>query len=473
MSIACALPGSFRDPSGRVYRFGDGIYRTVARSFAADFEFVDSTGILEQLASCGLVIPAKKVDAAILGSAVGEVAYVLEVPKLPFISFPYEWPFPALKAAALLHLDILLAAVEQGVTLSDASAYNVQFQGARPVFIDHLSFRRYRDGEVWAGYHQFCEQFLNPLLLRALLGVSHNSWYRGTQEGISANDLRRLLKWRHHLTWNSFVHVVLQSFLQRTARNNNIELDKGKLPALPLSSVRRTVQRLHDWISKLKPADRGKTIWRDYADSNTYSSQEADLKKRLVMEFASKVKPTLLWDLGCNTGKYSQAALEAGAKYAVGFDSDQGALETGFGRARERNLPFLPLFMDLANPTPNQGWRERERGGLQGRASADAVLALAVVHHLAITRNIPLDQVVDWIVDLAPTGVIEFVPKADPMVQALLRLRGDIFPDYTEAFFLAHLSRRTRVIRSTAVSASSRLLVWYERRPFSSQTSSI
>jgi ribosomal protein L11 methylase PrmA len=393
-----------------------------------------------------------------------DVAYVLETPKLPFVSFPYEWPFPALKAAALLHLEILLAALEQSVTLSDASAYNVQFQGARPIFIDHLSFRRYENGEIWTGYRQFCEQFLNPLLMRALLGVSHNAWYRGTQEGISAHDLCRLLKCRHIFSWNVLVHVLIQSFLQKTGSSNNIELKKKQLPALPFASYQRMLQKLHHWISKLEPADSDKTTWRHYATNNSYSAGQAELKKRLVIEFASHVKPKLLWDLGCNTGEYSEAALNAGAEYVVGFDSDQGALEAAFVRAQEKNLAFLPLFMEMANPTPNQGWRERERDGLKARASTDGILGLALVHHLAITSNIPLEQIVDWIIDLAPAGVIEFVPKGDPMVQTLLRLREDIFPDYTESCFLTHLNRRAKIIKTEALSRHGRLLVWYERQ---------
>ena len=460
------MPGSFRDPSGHVYRVEDQIFRTVTQRFADQFEAVDSTGLIDELADRGLVLPAERVSAAILGPTMEDVKYVLQVPMLPFVSFPYEWSFSALKAAALLHLKINLAALDRRVTLSDASAYNVQFRGAQPVFIDHLSFRPYQNGEIWIGHRQFCEQFLNPLLLRALFGVSHNAWYRGTQEGIPSGDLVRILKLRHHFTWNVLKHVVIQSLFQRAAQNSHFELEKDKLSAsvLPLSSFRRMLLKLHRWISTLEPADSGKTVWEDYAKSHSYSLEEACQKRQFVVDFASQVKPKLLWDLGCNTGEYSQAALEAGARYVVGFESDQGALEACFGRAHQQDLPIQALFMDMANPTPNQGWREQERQGMQSRASADGVLALAFVHHLAIARNIPFDQVLDSIIDLAPRGVIEFVPKSDPMVQKLLRLRADIFPDYTREFFLARIARKAEAVRTATVSSSGRLLVWYERR---------
>ncbi|MGH7419780.1 MAG: class I SAM-dependent methyltransferase, partial [Candidatus Rokuibacteriota bacterium] len=193
--------GSFRDPGGRIYLLEDCVYRTVTPAAVEDFEHVERSGLIEALVERGQVLPATKVDGAILGNKADGAHYVVQHPKLPFVSYPYEWPFAALKAAALLHLDIHLEALRRGVTLSDASAFNIQFIGARPVFIDRLSFVRYRPGEIWVGHRQFCEQFLNPLLLRALFGVSHNAWYRGAQEGIAADDLRRLLRWRHKLSW--------------------------------------------------------------------------------------------------------------------------------------------------------------------------------------------------------------------------------------------------------------------------------
>jgi len=423
------LAGSFRDPSGRVYELDGRILRTVADHFAADFDFVESTSFFQRLIANRSLLPFQKVDPTILGSLANNFKYMLEVPRLRFISYPYEWPFPALKAAALLHLEIHLAALEYGVTLSDASAYNIQFQGTRPIFIDHLSFRRYRPGEIWAGHRQFCEQFLNPLLLRAFFGIPHNAWYRGTQEGIKAQELSRLLKWRHRLSWTVLTHVLLQSFFQRSVENNSVELKKEILSstALPLPSFRRLLKKLHSWISKLHPADRAKTIWQDYTRTQSYSSAEAESKRRFVADFVEKEKSKSIWDLGCNTGDYSIAALQAGAEYAVGFDYDQGALESAFARAGEKNLAFQPLFFDAANPSPNQGWNEKERSGLQARASADAVVALAFVHHLAITRNFPLEELLDWIINLAPAGIMEFIPKSDPMVQSLLRHREDIF----------------------------------------------
>jgi ribosomal protein L11 methylase PrmA len=458
------IPGSFRDPCGRVYEIDGRIVRTVADHFSVEFEFVESTGLFDHLISLNLLLPFERIGSAVLGELATNSKYVLEVPRLRFVSYPYEWSFPALKAAALLHLELHLYALEHGVTLSDASAYNIQFHGARPVFIDHLSFRRYRPGELWAGHRQFCEQFLNPLLLRALLGIPHNAWYRGTQEGIKAQELSRLLKWRHRVYWGVLTHVLLQSFFQRSVESNSLQVSGNNIPAaaLPLPSLQRLLKKLHSWISKLRPADNTKTVWQDYTKMQSYSAAESESKRQFVAEFIQRQKPKTLWDLGCNTGDYCVTALEAGAQYAIGFDHDQGVLELAFGRAQKNNLPFQALFFDAANPSPNQGWNERERSGLKARASADSVLALAFVHHLAIARNVPLDQLLNWIIDLAPAGVIEFVPKSDPMVQSLLRHREDIFPDYTIDAFLSIVESRARIVNTATVSSTGRVLVSYE-----------
>ena len=461
------VPGSFRDPAGCVYEGDNRIFRTVNECFIQEFDQVWASGLLEKLAGRQSVLPAKLInsDREFLQATEPEITYVLEIPKLPFISYPYEWTFSALKSAALLHLDIHLTALAQGMTLSDASAYNIQFQGAKPIFIDHLSFRPYKNGEVWAGHRQFCEQFLNPLLLQAYWGVSYNAWYRGAQEGIGVNDLARLVRWRDIFRGNLFMHVVLQAKFQKASQKNAFALKKDTLGAAPFSllSFQRMLTKLQKWVSQLEPASNEKTVWQDYTNVHNYSSEETALKKAFVREFSRETKPRLLWDLGCNSGDFSATALDSGAEYVVGFDADHGALEAAFTRAQTENLPFQAVYMDALNPTPNQGWMERERGGLQSRAKADGVLALAFVHHLAIARNVPLDQALDWIMGLAPRGVIEFVPKEDPMVHTLLRLREDIFSNYTEKKFRECIARHARIIKAQVVSKSGRLLIEYAR----------
>ena len=465
--MTAALPvdhGSFRDPAGRVFDLGDRILRTVSEQGAGDYERLRRSDLLARLIGDRKLVAATEVDGAALGAAGHSSRYVLEHPRLPFIAYPYEWSFSLLKAAALFHLDLQCEAFDQGITLADASAYNVQFQGVAPIFIDYLSFRPYRDGEFWTGHRQFCEQFLNPLLLRALLGIPHNAWYRGTQEGIATEDLNRLLKWRHKLSWRVLSNVVFPARLQSgAAKRNTDDLKSVTESKLPAAGYRAMLSQLRGWIAGLRPADQAQSTWQDYTDNNSYSADDEREKQSFVQDFIAQRRPALLWDLGCNTGAYSALALDSGAERVIGFDFDQGALERAYARAAAQSLPFTPLFLDATNPSPDQGWNHRERKSLQARAGADALLALAFMHHLAIARNVPLEQVVGWLIALAPSGVLEFVDKSDPQVERMLALRDDIFRDYRKEAFLAAVSAHARIIRSQALPSGSRLLVHYER----------
>ena len=458
-------PASFRDPAGQVFEVGGRILRTVSPAAMADYAFARDSGALAALRAEGLVIAADEVDGVCLGGAAPEGGVVLEHPRLPFWSYPYEWSFGALQAAALAHLDIQMRLLEAGVALSDASAYNVQFRGAKPVFVDALSFRRYRAGEHWAGYRQFCEQFLVPLLLRAELGVPFQEWYRGRPEGIPAASLARLLGWRRWLSLRLLLHVALPARLQARlqARHGDVVLERAvraKARGLPLASYRGLLGQLRAWVVGLRPKGLERTPWTGYGAA----AAVAESKRALVGEFVRAAPPALLMDLGCNTGDYAAAALEAGAGEVVGLDADHGALEAAFARSCRGGLSFLPLYQDGADPSPGQGWQGGERRALAGRCGAvDAVMALAFVHHLAIGRNVPLAEVVGWIVSLAPRGLIEFVCKDDPAVRRMLALRGDVFEDYSREAFAAALGRCARVVAERVVSETGRVVFWFER----------
>jgi ribosomal protein L11 methylase PrmA len=435
-------------------------------SAAADFEAVRDSGLHQRLIESKRLQPHAAVAPEELGALAAGASHVLEHPRLPFVSWPYEWPFAALKAAALLQLDLLLDALSSGFTLSDATAYNIQFLGAEPVFIDTLSFRRYQEGSYWLGHRQFCEQFLNPLLLRAKLGLDYHAWYRGAPEGIPAGDLDRLLRWRHRLSPNLYMHVRMQAKLQAApdAREKaQAQVARGGLSRKGFENI---VRGLRVWIEGLDPADSGTTAFADYEGVNTYSDADNAMKEAFVGEFAAATRPRVLLDLGSNTGRFAQAALKGGAAYAVGLDADLIALDRAFENARRKKLPFLSLHMNLSDPSPDQGWQQSERAGLAARCadSCDAVLALALVHHLGIAGNVPLPRVVEWLVALAPTGIIEFVPKSDPMVQRLLSLREDIFPDYNEEAFVQALSARAAIVAQATVPGSGRQLFRFERR---------
>ncbi len=455
--------GSFRDPSGTVYEDDNAVFRSIAAHAAPEYEAARDAGVLQTLVDSGRLVAFEEVQPAMLSGAGDDVSYLLRHPRIPYISYPYEWSFSLLHEAALFHLDLHLWLLARGFSLSDASAYNVQYLGPKPIFIDHLSIRRYREGEFWTGHRQFCEQFLNPLLLQALRGVPHNAWYRGQLEGLPMADLAKLLRIRDRLSWRVFTHVVLQNrFQQSASHRENIEhkLDQQRLP---LAGYQAMLKQLRRWIAALKPKRKGVTTWGDYAANNSYAAAEAMEKERFIRDVVTEMRPRLMFDLGCNNGAYAKAALESGAGRVIGFDFDQQALDSAHHRAQAESLNFLPLFLDARNPSPDQGWLQAERPGHAARAKADMVLALAFEHHLAIAHNVPLDQVITWIVDLAPAGVIEFVPKSDPTIGRMLALREDIFVNYDLERFATILGKRATIRQRKTVSESGRTLFWYTR----------
>lgn len=473
MSEAAARdPGSFRDPKGHVFSHGDDIFRTVTAAGVEAYELARDSGLLRKLEACGDLVPGLEIEPRFATALGLDAPHVLRHPRLPFISYPYEWTFSALKDAALLHLEVILSGLDHGISLSDATAYNVQFNGWRPQFIDVLSFQRYADGEPWYAYRQFCEQFLNPLLLTALFGVPHHAWYRGNLEGIPTAELASLMRLRHRFNWRILSHVLLQARFQQKSRSDPARSGaSARAVRLSRSGYSAIVTQLHNWISGMRPAGGTGSVWSDYADANTYAETEYAAKRKAIAEFCEKRKPAMLWDIGCNSGDFSETALHAGAGFAVGFDADHEALDKAYARAKRDKLAFIPLYQDLANPSPGQGWSACERRGMQERRGADAVLALAIIHHLAIGRNVPLPDAVRWLVSLAPDGIVEFVPKSDPTVQTMLMVRDDIFDSYTEETFASALQQVATIVESRRISATGRTLYIYRRRETVSERS--
>jgi ribosomal protein L11 methylase PrmA len=414
------------------------------------------SGFLDSATADGKLIDGREVDRGILAGEAPDAVYVLEHPRLPFVSYPYSWSFFGLRAAALLTLDVHLDALRHGLTLSDASAYNIQFRGPEPVFIDYLSPIPYEEGQVWLGYRQFCDQFLNPLLFTAKTGVPFQPWYRGSLEGITATELGAVLPTRAKFHPLVALHVVLQGRLQRSVTTQRTA--KAKTVRLSKTALENNLRSMRGLVGGLEPPSAQRSPWQDYEQTAQYTASERAAKAEFVAKVVESARPDMVWDLGCNAGEYSELALASGARGVVGLEPDPGAVNAAYHRAVTKGLNLLPLSVDLGNPPPSQGWRQRERVGLAERSNADLVLCLALLHHLVLGRNFPLSDVVDWIVSLAPRSVIEFVPRSDPMAQQLLALKPAIAPDYELDTVRAMLGSRARIEREQVVTASGRVL---------------
>jgi ribosomal protein L11 methylase PrmA len=452
---------SFRDPAAVVFWRDGQPYRQIQQSFAAEWDAFESSDLRQRLVDGRRLIRHEPVDAA-LAVAPGAHAVIRPEP-VQFVSYPYEWTFGELREAALLTVDIQLEAMAAGWTLKDASAYNVQFQDGRAIHIDSSSFERLEEGAPWIAYRQFCEQFLAPLALVARRDVRLGGLLRLGADGIPLDLTSRLLP---RMTWLDFgllSHVHLHARAQtrhaasadggRSARE--VRLSRGRLEGL-IRNLRSTVAGL-GWTP-------GGTEWADYTELTSYGERAAADKARLVDAFVRELPGRQVWDVGANTGRFSKIAAEAG-KRVVAFDIDPAAAERHFRTVREEGRrDILPLVADVANPSPALGWAGHERRSLLERADADAILALALVHHLAIARNVPLPMLIDLFADLAPWAIVEFVPKDDPMVRRLLATRRDIFANYDLAGFRAAAGDRFEIVREAAIAESVRVLFLLRRR---------
>ncbi|MEM9733941.1 MAG: class I SAM-dependent methyltransferase [Pseudomonadota bacterium] len=461
-------PGSFRDPNAYVFADGERIVRAVMPAAHEAFGDVYDSGILGELNAKGLMIGCERIEDGDLEGYTGargeSAAALYSHPRVPFLSYPYEWVFSQLKDAALAHLDLQIAALDKGFVLSDATAYNMQFIDGKPVHIDVMSVRRYKNGEHWDGYNQFCRQFVLPLLIEAWAGVSFQPMYRGSLNGISFEDAMSILPKRKLFTsLGGFMHVYLHG--KAVLSNTSSPDDKHKATApLPKARYKAILKQLRNFVADLKSAKRPDSYWKEYAKKNSYSEPMRDVKLDFVGRWGETFKPATFWDIGGNTGDFSMAAIEKGAGKAVILDADLDSLEGAYRLRTRKGDPVLPVMMNMNDPTPALGWRQTERKGLAERADADGIIALAVIHHMVIGGNLPFQEAVDWLMDLAPCGIIEFVPKRDPMVKQLLAVREDIFPDYTTERFREIISSRATIVDEHEFEENGRLLVSYKSK---------
>jgi SAM-dependent methyltransferase len=449
-----AVEGSFRDPSGFVYTRDGILYRQVNLGFRQPFEAFLASGLYDELVRDGLLVPHEQVGLQF--SATSEAYAVLRPERVAFISYPYEWSFSQLQDAAMLTLAIQERALAKGFTLRDSSAYNVQFQAGRPVFIDTLSFEPLGQGKTWPAYKQFCEHFLLPLTLMSTRDVRCGAFLRSYLDGIPLDLGSRLLPRRTWASLGTVLHIHLHALAQRRyAGRPASSVVEGR--SMSQKALLRLVTNLGTAIGRLSWRPSG-TEWANYTTDNNYSPAAARSKRGMVLAHLSGSGAHTVWDLGANTGEYSRAAREV-ASLVVSFDMDPAAVERNYRQVREgHEAGILPLLLDLTNPSPAQGWAGRERLSLEERGPADAVLALALIHHLAIGHNLPLEAVASYLKRLGRLLIIEFVPKSDSQAKRLLVSRPDIFPDYTKEGFEDAFAGHYDIQASSQIEDSERWL---------------
>jgi len=459
MSVETRLGASFRDPSGFVYKSEGTLLRQVNASYRDELKLLGTSGLYEDLVNNRLLIPHTEVgiEYARTESAIA----VLRPEVVRTISYPYEWCFGQLKDAALATLKIQARAVEKGMSLKDASAYNIQFHGGKPLLIDSLSFESFEDGKPWTAYRQFCQHFIAPLVLMSSVDVRLGRMSALYIDGIPLDLASSISKPVTRFSPRIGMHLHLHAKMQSTHGNSKPQAQaKG---AFGKNALLGLIDSLKSLVDGLNWDPKG-TEWADYYSDTNYSKSAMDEKHRVVGEFLSAVSPlpSMVWDLGANNGEFSALSTSLGFQ-TVAWDIDPAAVEKNYRLRRDDTL-MLPLVQDLTNPSPSLGWSLRERESLLERGPVDAVMALALIHHLAIGNNVPLPDVAAFFAQLANWLVIEFVPKEDSQVQRLLSTREDVFPGYHQAGFESAFEGEFVIDRKHAIAGTSRTLYLMRRR---------
>jgi hypothetical protein len=450
---------SFRDPDALVFTADGLICRQINQSYSPHYDRLMESGLYDRLVNAGLMIPHVEGEPSL---ALSSEAYKVILPeRIPFISYPYEWSFSQLKAAALATLKIQKQALEFGMVLKDASAYNIQFVHGKPKLADTTSFELYKEGVPWAGYRQFCQHFLAPLVLMSCTDVRLHQLMKVYIDGIPLDLTTKLLPITRKLRFHTLIHICLHSWSQKRFADRSLT-QRARSGQLSLQSLLGLVQSLESAVQGLKWFPKGGS-WSRYYQEHFYEFEGLEQKKELVSSLLDETNGSSVWDLGANIGVFSRIASGKGMQ-TVAWEADPECVELNYREVvanDETNL--LPLVVDFTNPSPAIGWENSERESFAERGPVDTILALALIHHLAIANNVPLNRIAGFLAGLCKWLIIEFVPKNDPGAERLLTVRQDIFEDYGKEGFEHAFKEYFAIVKEQGIANSQRTLYLMSR----------
>ena len=447
-------PASFRDPSGFVFHSDGNYYRQVNKTYSENYHLLISSGLYDTLTSKKYLLPHTEIKENISGT---EDCYVTLLPEqLPFISYPYEWCFEQLKDAALLTLKIVKIAVEKKMILKDATPFNIQFFNGKPVFIDTLSFEKHEASLPWIAYRQFCELFLFPLWLSHYHKMNFQQILNVYPDGIPAEIAAKILPAKSKLNSGVWLHLLLQNTIKKKSTSNKTTYSFSKEKLLNL------VTHLENIIIKLD--NSSKTTWSNYYKEGIDEPAYLEEKKKIIGQLISQVHGKKIIDLGANDGEFSFLLAEKGFT-VIATDNDEQCINNFYKRIRKEGITnIIPLYIDITNPSAATGFANRERASINDRLRGDAVMALALIHHLAIGKNIPLQMLAAWFSELAPQLIVEFIPKEDKKAQLLLEHKKDIFSTYIKENFESTFQQYFTIVSVNQVGNTSRLIYLMKKK---------
>ncbi len=452
------LASSFRDPSGFLFEADGKLLRQVNTCYQGDYDILMSSGLYTRLTEKNLLIRHEEIPGHM---GLNSGTYMVIMPeKVNFISYPYEWSFSQIKDAALVTLEIQKIALQHGMTLKDSTAYNIQFHHGRPVFIDTLSFEKYTDGKPWEAYKQFCQHFLAPLALMSYTDIRLSQLLKLYMDGIPLDLTSSLLPVKTKMSFSMLMHLHLHAKTQTKYESRG---SAGKNIKIKLSNLAALIESLIGTVRKFKLKNQS-TEWGDYYTFTNYSDKSFAYKKEIIDRYLKEINPGTLWDLGANTGEFTRIASERGVN-CIAFDIDPRAVDSNYNHIKQQGITnILPLVMDLTNPSPSIGWNNEERMGFKSRPLPETVIALALIHHLAISNNLPFSKIARFLSELSENLIIEFVPKSDSQVKKLLESRRDIFGEYHEEAFVREFEVLFNIMAKEKVIDSERTIFWMKRK---------
>ncbi|MCX7835747.1 MAG: SAM-dependent methyltransferase [bacterium] len=454
-----AEPSSFRDPSGYIVQYRNHLYRKVRKCYQPHYDHLMSSGLYNRLVQENLLISHEEVELAELYEP--EDYKILQPFRVPFITYPYGWCFSQYKDAALTTLKIQELAIEYGMSLKDASAYNIQFYLGKPIFIDTLSFELFQVEKPWVAYRQFCQHFLSPLLLISKVDLRLGGLNRLFIDGIPIDLAQKLLPFSTKLRPSVYLHIQMHAKYQNKYADAT-DIQRAKQIRLTKNSHLGLVSNLRNVISHLR-LPKEFTEWGDYYHHTNYTDRAIQFKYNYLERFSQQSIVESVCDFGANNGYFSRIFSKRGI-LTIALDIDPLAIESCYLSSKDSKENLYPMIIDLTNPDPSIGWHCEERQSIFERLHMDLGLALALIHHLTISNNIPFEKTAKMFSDACKQLIIEFVPKSDSKVKKLLATREDIFPHYDQNHFEQVYSNHFEILEKTAIPESERFLYWMRKK---------
>ena len=449
-------PASFRDPAGFIYEQNGTFYRFVSTAYASHYSLLMDSGLAAELLKKNLLLPFTESTDNHSGRA--DWYKTLIPQQLHFFSYAWEWSFSQLKDAALATLAVCKLALQKGMILKDATHTNMQWVDGKWKLIDTLSFETYTAGESWVAYRQFCECFLNPLLLAAYSGLEANKLLLSYPDGVPAAVTSKLMPFKTKFNAVVYLHVHLQAKL--AAKPAGEQKDSGK--KLSQRNIEQILESLRSCIESLQLPQQI-TTWNNYYNETILSETYLSEKKKLVSSILANQSYNSVLDLGANEGEFSLLCREDAQVIATDFDS--ACIDSLYNRLKkEKRKNIQPLVLDLTYPSPAMGWMNNERKAFFERTKVDVCMALALIHHLAIAKNISFHQLALFFASICNKLIIEFVPKEDPKVQGMLQWRKDIFEEYTLEQFEKSFADFFILEEKIVVKGSQRSMLLYRKK---------